>query len=1631
MYIDKIDELIDSILDKFYYKEIKSVSQFFEKIKKDRVFDKYYEKINSIIYSYIKGVDMTEIKKIISQPENISFINEVNRRYLAYYCYMYIGYYVNDKEVYINNLLEISKQTSSNKSEFMIKNFYNSDNNATLIKLYDLIRNIVQLVNIDDPNKINDLISKNDKYLPAAIFLNDIGNEHVMTHFVGNTDLNLHNIIKTLIFREIYLKQEKNDLFQIITAAEQKQGEFKYIDIVVPRINYIDYSIIESLLSAQDVKRGIAQEIWELLTEFEILLETTMTPENKIIELLDKQIVIPIVDDFLRYHKNTETYDKSANTFEKNKIDALTKIDQREKSNKKDNTKIRYIVTKVNKIADLYSKAVKNNPAMKKELDKIFYQPLIHRKAIIINEIEELNIINKLEIQGKTAIENNEYYSDLKAYRTYPYINFHEFKKYGFGIKPNRTIDAIRFTNFEFKEQDRFAGLLKNTLQMRVAAKDTKVNIVGVVIPSMKQKLPIQCIRLKNINNVGKENGFAEVTKILNSSEQSKTIYWLFDINKDVLHTDVYEEVSSLNFEEYCKLLLSKIYDELIQITFDKVVNKIGKEQSYYNSLNILDKMEENLVTIPYLSPLYIQLQKIIYYDKAIKAVREFDKNENIIPGITGEIIKLPVIKEDKEKEEIIHVTDETKKEEDQKEFIIEGAICQHFLSWGKLIILRNKNPNRFNQLFFEFFKKYVTMNSEQDFICKSCSSLIDIKKYVSEYQPGGDTYALSLAISVPLEEMAEYEKYNKSIKYIDKLIERICYISKIVYYIGNDANVKNRRQNITKEIIDLIILQHKTLQNDYNKRRERGETSSKLYGVSRDLSNFFLFPLTNDIFVYSSKDIDKFKQIKINNVITLILFTMINELNLNQILHLAYDKTCNYFLFEKYGFGLFDGLMIRNNNGNDLVPIKNYKLLCFVIYYLSCVLLRFKVWLYKYSVEQKISVSPLLQKIIIHTLVELINSILEVNTREDKNYLYEITSTKFFVKLRTVYNDTEILEKLAQQSDKKVEVDKNTKKVRFINKRFENIPLTGTVEPYTNDMTQYLYCIPQLHEIKREVKKYITLDKLNKLTNCPTGEFHKWNSQKDLKCTRCDFSLTAEALKDADKDDKKILDAVYNLQLKKLAAIFCPSGLKHVIDPIKQECVRCHKSTKGKIEDTYNEKELNEMMDNLLKKQEKKSLRDHEILKEQKEYILNRKKKVEKLDKKLSSQWDKNIDAVINQFIDLMESIIGVNINVNNKNLYLRQNIYIVDHDYSGNSLKEPIIIQEKDGRVSYNKMDPYFKTSVLYYKNKAQDIVVYYDAVKMHLLGYKQSSKDYVKIQNSNKYIKVNISMYNKIKYLGFNNNFINILDEYKDLNYIKDNKEIMKILVSNIIRNRINELKKIGGDIQKIIYQIKFKYEGLDILPIAKKYSKIFKDISLSDPNDKKSKVFKYWKLINESIFFEPINKPVEVTLINNVNKEPNYIDKHDVIKYGNNDTVILFYIISELIKLFKLNTDKFTKTQLVYLVIDIFDYIYNIYFVGFYSVDLNFFKYILDSSLSISDENMKNLLNLDDTFTELTEEDIEKRKEQEEVDQESWDSLDVDIPEDFDADVDGDMEVNFEGVDVGEDSELVELHEALIP
>ena len=93
------------------------------------------------------------------------------------------------------------------------------------------------------------------------------------------------------------------------------------------------------------------------------------------------KIITPIVDDILRYHKDTEIYNKDANVFDKN------------------NTKIKYIISKVSDLQNLYYKDEKEY----KKTKQLFYKRLNYRNAILYNDLEEIDIIRKLFLKGKTA----------------------------------------------------------------------------------------------------------------------------------------------------------------------------------------------------------------------------------------------------------------------------------------------------------------------------------------------------------------------------------------------------------------------------------------------------------------------------------------------------------------------------------------------------------------------------------------------------------------------------------------------------------------------------------------------------------------------------------------------------------------------------------------------------------------------------------------------------------------------------------------------------------------------------------------------------------------------------------------------------------------------------------------------------------------------------------------------------------------------------------------------------------------------------------------------------------------------------------------------------------------------------
>ena len=181
-----------------------------------------------------------------------------------------------------------------------------------------------------------------------------------------------------------------------------------------------------------------------------------------------------------------------------------------------------------------------------------------------------------------------------------------------------------------------------------------------------------------------------------------------------------------------------------------------------------------------------------------------------------------------------------------------------------------------------------------------------------------------------------------------------------------------------------------------------------------------------------------------------------------------------------------------------------------------------------------------------------------------------------------------------------------------------------------------------------------------------------------------------------------------------------------------------------------------------------------------------------------------------------------------------------------------------------------------------------------------------------------------------------------------------------------------------------------------------------------------IFKDWKYINDTIFINSkIKETIEITKdINGTNK---YINIIDLINIENNDKEYIYYFLSELIKLLFFNDDKYTKTNIGYMFVDIIDNIYQIYFNNNYHNDLQKFNYILSTTSSYTDETTLIEYNLDDNFNVVSEEDVEKQKELIDIGNEEVEALDIDVDiDDIDNDL-NDHEISYDGPDVGENTE----------
>jgi len=872
--------------------------------------------------------------------------------------------------------------------------------------------------------------------------------------------------------------------------------------------------------------------------------------------------------------------------------------------------------------------------------------------------------------------------------------------------------------------------------------------------------------------------------------------------------------------------------------------------------------------------------------------------------------------------------------------------------------MLRNKDPSVFDQTLYEFIKKYKKDNKEGEFICKSCSQLLDIKKFIADSYQGG-IFTLNLSSSSqPLEELSKYEKFGKSIKNIDKIIERIAYVINMNMYVGNIPIVRLKRQEITKTTIDLIETTNSLIRSDKSEiRKQTKENTEKIYGINTSISNYFLFKLDNDIFVYTSEDTDKYKKIKYNNILSYILLLILLDLSNNQIFFLNFDKNYNYLLFNKFGYGLFNNIYIRINNSNDIEPIRNYKILCYLIYYFAGMMVKFNIWYFDQQTKEDRSFSKTGIEIIINTFIHLLNTITEAFTNNKNNYLFDTISTRFFLKLNTQFdnnNAKEILEKIELLMSEKIEINNNKIKIR-VGTQHATYGLDGKIESYSLPYRKYIILPFVVYNIN---KAYEPIIKINII-------------EDELKIYF-----------------KKMLFEKFNLDGSKKTTVLTDADLN-----------------------SKNEKDINNI-NNFLRENRNKKLQKFiklEAIKElkNKKIITKEEKFIKKMEENYKKYYDSTYDKLITIFINKLESIIGDNININNENIYLKQNTYILDHNYLGQSTETTIV---KD--IIYTPNHEYFKQDVLIViKDK---IEIFYNVIENNLLGYKEKVKNYVEINGTGKFIKINYSIENKLKYLGFDSKYINI-EDYQKHDYYTKEKLTHKEILDNIMRNRINALKKLMEFSQKIIYQIKNK-KNIQIIEkssnIYDKYSKNkydyfskkelniskdsqivlnfqskFKYINTTKENNKK--ILINWSILNDGIQHNTDFKFNDKDLL--INKK--YIDASYLISLKDNDHIIIFYTLSELAYLIDLNDDNYTKSNLVFLIANIINYCYTIFNKQLNHIEYKKFKYMIESVAEVISFDQTTNLEFNNT-----EEEIKVIKEINEDAQEEKDALDIeqDIP-----------------------------------
>ena len=226
-------------------------------------YDILLDKILDLIYKdlIIKKVKLKDLKKNVDFKKYISnldnFKNNSNYKEIEYntiniinmYLYFYI--FVNKE----SNLDEIKTHLINNK-------IFDTENLGYLTNLFKNFYYLTETLKIfNNLEKLIKLYKTDINYREIIDILNEFAQDEIKINFIENKKEKDHNIIKLLILNKLYATYYRKKIFNLIFLDLSKK---EIIEIIAPKILKLDYFNIESLLTFQEKKLGVANDIINL-----------------------------------------------------------------------------------------------------------------------------------------------------------------------------------------------------------------------------------------------------------------------------------------------------------------------------------------------------------------------------------------------------------------------------------------------------------------------------------------------------------------------------------------------------------------------------------------------------------------------------------------------------------------------------------------------------------------------------------------------------------------------------------------------------------------------------------------------------------------------------------------------------------------------------------------------------------------------------------------------------------------------------------------------------------------------------------------------------------------------------------------------------------------------------------------------------------------------------------------------------------------------------------------------------------------------------------------------------------------------------------------------------------------------